>query len=660
MTLSGGWKRSSIAALAGLMLLSACGGSAEDSAPPTLARLPTLGTPVLWATRAPVSPAATHTGTATPSPTPTYTATRPVVVATYTPLPSATPTETPTPEPPTATPEPTDTLPPTATNTPSPDPIALTTTAIAAGGLPIPAAPGAALEPTASPSPTAPAPTPTPPAPAIVFYSDRRGQEDIFLIAPDGAVRALTGAASNEREPSCSPDGRLLVYASDAGGSFQIVLQRLDTGETIPLTDSDGMNFAPVFSPDGRSIAFVSTRGGGIPAIWLMDADGTNQRQLTTGAGRATSPAWGPDSRQVAFASEQDGRWHLMLTITQDDLGDLGEVPVLPPEINLGHEVWPIFDPAGERIAFSVWADLSDPQTADLYLLDYEQPAPVALRTAAGADIAWGWLDADRLLVSVGGPGEVQIAALNITSGALTPLAAGGSFNGGARPCPVDTAILPPEPAPPPTPTPTPTPAPAAAIPPALLAAQGRPHIVQPGENLLGISFVYSIPLHTLVEINGLPNPDLISVGQRLTIPVTRTGHRIGGYQLPDSDQTGQAGARRKEIVVRLGAQEVDVYEDGRLLRTLVASTGLPQTPTVQGEFKIYHKLASQTMAGPDYYLPNVPWVMYFYQGYGLHGTYWHNNFGQPMSHGCVNLRTPDARWLYEWAEIGTPVIVKP
>jgi len=658
VTLSGGWKRSSIAALAGLMLLSACGGSAEDSAPPTLARLPTLGTPVLWATRAPASPAATPTSTTTLSPTPTHTATRPVVVATYTPMPSPTPTETPTPEPPTVTPEPTLTPPPTATDTPPPDPIALTSTAIAASGLPIQAAPSDTPAPTATPPPTTPPPTPTPPA--IVFYSDRRGQEDIFLIAPDGTVRALTGAPSNEREPSCSPDGRLLVYASDASGGFQIVLQRLDTGETIPLTDSDGMNFAPVFSPDGRSIAFVSTRGGGIPAIWLMDADGANQRQLTTGAGRATSPAWGPDSRQVAFASEQDGRWHLMLTITQDELGDLGEVPVLPPEINLGHEVWPVFDPAGERIAFSVWTDLSDPQTADLYLLDYEQPAPVALRTAAGADIAWGWLDADRLLVSVGGPGEVQIAALNITSGALTSLAAGGGFNGGARPCPVDIAILPPEPAPPPTSTPTPTPVPAAAIPPALLAAQGRPHIVQPGENLLGISFVYGIPLRTLAEINALPDPDLISIGQRLTIPVTRTGHRAGGYQLPDSDQTGQTGARRKGIVVRLGAQEVDAFEDGRLLRTLVASTGLPQTPTVQGEFKIYHKLAAQTMAGPDYYLPNVPWVMYFYQGYGLHGTYWHNNFGQPMSHGCVNLRTPDARWLYEWAEIGTPVIVRP
>jgi lipoprotein-anchoring transpeptidase ErfK/SrfK len=62
--------------------------------------------------------------------------------------------------------------------------------------------------------------------------------------------------------------------------------------------------------------------------------------------------------------------------------------------------------------------------------------------------------------------------------------------------------------------------------------------------------------------------------------------------------------------------------------------------------------------SGADYYyLPNVPHVMYFYGGYGLHGTYWHNNFGTPMSHGCVNLSQTDAEWLYNWASVGTKVV---
>ena len=113
-------------------------------------------------------------------------------------------------------------------------------------------------------------------------------------------------------------------------------------------------------------------------------------------------------------------------------------------------------------------------------------------------------------------------------------------------------------------------------------------------------------------------------------------------------------------ILVDLSDQELIAYEgETPILRTKV-STGRARTPTVVGVFRIYLKLRSRTMRGPDYYLPNVPYVMYFYKGYALHGTYWHNNFGRPMSHGCVNLPTPIAAQLYQWADIGTPVVVQP
>ena len=65
--------------------------------------------------------------------------------------------------------------------------------------------------------------------------------------------------------------------------------------------------------------------------------------------------------------------------------------------------------------------------------------------------------------------------------------------------------------------------------------------------------------------------------------------------------------------------------------------------------------------SGADYYnLPGVPWVMYFAGANAIHGTYWHHNFGTPMSHGCINLTIDDAKWFYDWAEIGTPVILHP
>ena len=72
----------------------------------------------------------------------------------------------------------------------------------------------------------------------------------------------------------------------------------------------------------------------------------------------------------------------------------------------------------------------------------------------------------------------------------------------------------------------------------------------------------------------------------------------------------------------------------------------------------ICHLTARDRMTGNDYDVPNVPNVLYFDRGYALHGAYWHNNFGTPMSHGCVNLPLGNAQWLFNWAQIGTPVII--
>jgi len=120
---------------------------------------------------------------------------------------------------------------------------------------------------------------------------------------------------------------------------------------------------------------------------------------------------------------------------------------------------------------------------------------------------------------------------------------------------------------------------------------------------------------------------------------------------LPSSVEPGE-----KWIDVDLTNQRVYAYKGKNLINTFITSTGTWQHPTVTGQYKIYVMYRYADMAGPGYYLPNVPYVMYFYKGYGIHGTYWHNNFGTPMSHGCVNLRTEDAGWVYNWASIGTVV----
>jgi len=111
-------------------------------------------------------------------------------------------------------------------------------------------------------------------------------------------------------------------------------------------------------------------------------------------------------------------------------------------------------------------------------------------------------------------------------------------------------------------------------------------------------------------------------------------------------------------IDVDLSQQRVYAYDGDTVVNSFIVSTGTWQTPTVTGQYHIWIKLVSTPMSGPGYYLPGVPYTMYFYKGYALHGTYWHNNFGTPMSHGCVNLSIPDAEWLYNFSSVGTLVNV--
>ena len=111
-------------------------------------------------------------------------------------------------------------------------------------------------------------------------------------------------------------------------------------------------------------------------------------------------------------------------------------------------------------------------------------------------------------------------------------------------------------------------------------------------------------------------------------------------------------------IDIDLSDQRLYAYEGQNIVRSFLVSTGTWQHPTPVGSYNVWIKLRYTNMRGPGYYLPDVPYTMYFYSDYGIHGTYWHNNFGTPMSHGCVNMITEEAGWLYNWSYLGIPVIV--
>lgn len=128
--------------------------------------------------------------------------------------------------------------------------------------------------------------------------------------------------------------------------------------------------------------------------------------------------------------------------------------------------------------------------------------------------------------------------------------------------------------------------------------------------------------------------------------------------QLTQNDSQVLGVDDNKWIEVDLTNQRIYAIEGGNRIMEFVISSGRPWTRTVTGSFRIWTKLRYTRMVGPGYNLPNVPCTMYFYRGYGIHGAYWHNNFGVPMSHGCVNMRPEESCIIYDWANVGTKVIV--
>ncbi len=201
---------------------------------------------------------------------------------------------------------------------------------------------------------------------------------------------------------------------------------------------------------------------------------------------------------------------------------------------------------------------------------------------------------------------------------------------------------------------------------------------VKKGDTLGVIAGWFHTTVADILEINpGLQSSRRIYVGQILAIPwnsanepspAARRGYHIPdftGFDYRQSVVRGVLGevweqiqGEKRWIEVDLSTQTTRAYQGTKLERTFIVSTGRRRTPTVTGTYHIYVKYPATDMSGPGYHLEDVPYTMYFYKGYGLHGTYWHNNFGRPMSHGCVNFRVEDAKWLYDFASVGTLVYV--
>lgn len=148
-----------------------------------------------------------------------------------------------------------------------------------------------------------------------------------------------------------------------------------------------------------------------------------------------------------------------------------------------------------------------------------------------------------------------------------------------------------------------------------------------------------------------LNDPALVEAqgGGRHKLPYAITALPPLGQGVPDG---------RRWIEVDLSEFKLTAWQgDTPVMQTTVA-IGKPGFETITGNFKVYRKYEKTRMTGVDYDTPDVPWTMYYKGGFAVHGAYWHNEFGTRRSHGCVNVKLHEAKVLYEWASVGTEVVV--
>ena len=149
---------------------------------------------------------------------------------------------------------------------------------------------------------------------------------------------------------------------------------------------------------------------------------------------------------------------------------------------------------------------------------------------------------------------------------------------------------------------------------------------------------------------------DALTHGQNGTFALTTFVIPRGQKTIYPHAEPGRYAGRY--IDINLSEQTLYAFEGSTLVNQFLVSTGKSGYATPTGEFNVYGKDRSSLMDGPDYYLPGVPWISWFSVDYSIHGTYWHSNFGTPMSHGCINASIPDAEWIFNWDDVGTPVYI--
>ena len=126
----------------------------------------------------------------------------------------------------------------------------------------------------------------------------------------------------------------------------------------------------------------------------------------------------------------------------------------------------------------------------------------------------------------------------------------------------------------------------------------------------------------------------------------------------PKTEMANLKKSNKRWIEINLSTQRLIAWQGKTWVDARIISSGKSSTPTRTGVFAIQTMYRTTIMSGEGYSVPDVPHAMFYDGGYAIHGAYWHNSFGTPVSHGCVNMSESAAQWLFSWAKVGTPIVI--
>jgi len=233
----------------------------------------------------------------------------------------------------------------------------------------------------------------------VAFVSPRTGDDDIYLLdtLTDQTVNltahpAEAAFASEDRDPTWSPDGTRLAFASNRDGNWELYLWSAADGSVTRLTTDLAYDGAPAWSPDGASLAFEGYRDGNLE-IYLLDLSaGTSLVRLTKSKAGDYAPTWSPDGRYVAFTSWRDGDKEIYLAdLEADTVRNLTNYPAADDEA-------PAWSPDGTAIAFTSWRD----GNAELYVMHPDGDGQRRVTTNDAYDGAPAWFPDGQHIIYTG------------------------------------------------------------------------------------------------------------------------------------------------------------------------------------------------------------------------------------------------------------------